>query len=510
MKYPNIRQRVNFYQAGNAIKTVAEIGLSAIPGVGEAIDIAGIITGLATGNFTQTALSALGLILPGVSGSSLKAGKEVVEAIGTNNAQKLGKQLTKKLNPETQKIMKESFGLSPKEVKKIGKEIIDEIPNVNLEDIAKKLQKPPKNIQRITSLSQLEDPDILKQFDLTKKEQDFLIQQLDKLKKSPAELPAESRQLLAASFKQLKNATSSASEKALTEAASKHLKSGKSPAEIKQMLINEEQKKIKAQKVKAFRDKQNKSLTSKSGVEFNAGLRFQGIPFQKDRAQLGKHMDTWLKHVEDEYLDLADDLVARGDLIKEGKQWRGRFGKKFKAVDPVDYVMSQSKAFKTAGLQFSGTTYRLGMTVRPYNQFVKNGGTGAPMGIWTTSNPRVSEYYSQYSQSGVKSDGVGHVIDIVGPRINHVERLTGASSSSFDVLGRTVAEVAKDNPNALHIFSKYTDDLISSAGPIKTVVYPTGTQVKSLKFNNGDFSMPAFSPFRQKGGIISYYEYICD
>ena len=45
---------------------------------------------------------------------------------------------------------------------------------------------------------------------------------------------------------------------------------------------------------------------------------------------------------------------------------------------------------------------------------------------------------------------------------------------------------------------------------IKTVVYPTGTQVKSLKFNNGDFSMPAFSPFRKKEGIISYYEYICN
>jgi hypothetical protein len=44
----------------------------------------------------------------------------------------------------------------------------------------------------------------------------------------------------------------------------------------------------------------------------------------------------------------------------------------------------------------------------------------------------------------------------------------------------------------------------------KIVVYPIGTQVKSLKFNNGDFSMPAFSPFHKKGGIISYYEYICN
>ena len=50
------------------------------------MDIAGIITGLSTGNFTEAALSALGLILPGVSGSSFKAGKEVVEALGKDSA----------------------------------------------------------------------------------------------------------------------------------------------------------------------------------------------------------------------------------------------------------------------------------------------------------------------------------------------------------------------------------------------------------------------------------------
>ena len=245
-------------------------------------------------------------------------------------------------------------------------------------------------------------------------------------------------------------------------------------------------------------------------MEFNAGSRFQGIPFYKDRNQLEQHMNVWLKHVEEEYLDLADDLVARGDLIKDGKKWKGKFGSIYKKVDPVDYVMAHSKAFQTAGLQFSGTTYRSGMTLRPYNQFIKNGGTGAPMGIWTTSSPDVSEYYSRYSQSGVKSDGAGHVIDIVGPKIDQVQRLTGSSASSFDEFGRTVAEVAKDNPNNLHIFSEYIDDLVPNAGPIKTVVYPAGTQVKSLKFNNGDFSMPAFSPFHKKGGSISYYEYICN
>ena len=77
-------------------------------------------------------------------------------------------------------------------------------------------------------------------------------------------------------------------------------------------------------------------------------------------------------------------------------------------------------------------------------------------------------------------------------------------------MGRNVGAVARDNSNALNIFSNYTDDLVPKAGPIKTVVYPTGTQVKSLRFNNGDFAMSNYFPFSRKGGIINYYEYICN
>ena len=377
---------------------------------------------------------------------------------------------------------------------------------VTIDDIAIKLQTPPKKIQRITNLAQLEDPEILKQFKLTKSEQTFLIKKLQ----GRDSLPPESKKSIVALLNRAKEATSSASERAATKAAMGHIKKGVNPGEVNQLLLEQEHRLATTRKNKALNDKKNKTLTSKSGVKFNAGLRFQGIPFYKENAQLEKHIDVWLKHVEDEYLGLADDLVARGDLIKEGKKWRGRFGDKFKQVDPVDYVMAHSSAFKNAGLQFSGTTYYSGMTSQPYEQFVKNGGIGAPMGIWTTSKRPVAEYYAQYSQSGRKSDGVGHVIDVIGPRINQVERLTGSTASSFDALGRTVAEVAKDNPKALHVFSDYIDDLVSKEGRIKTVVYPTGTQVKSLRFNNGDFAMSNYFPFSRKGGIINYHGYVCN
>jgi hypothetical protein len=93
---------------------------------------------------------------------------------------------------------------------------------------------------------------------------------------------------------------------------------GTNPGEVNQLVNDAAQKKIRTQKAKAFRDKRDKTLVSKSGVEFNAGSRFQGIPFFKDQDQLGKHMDIWLRHVEDEYLDLADELVNKGDLVKKG------------------------------------------------------------------------------------------------------------------------------------------------------------------------------------------------
>lgn len=83
------------------------------------------------------------MILPGVSGSSFKASKEVVEVLGKKNAKKIGKQLTKKIHPEAEKIIKESLNVSPDGLKKIGQEIVDE---VSLDNIIKKLKKPPKDI----------------------------------------------------------------------------------------------------------------------------------------------------------------------------------------------------------------------------------------------------------------------------------------------------------------------------------------------------------------------------
>jgi hypothetical protein len=64
------------------VKTV----VPALPIAGDIVDMADLITGIATGNFSQAALSAVSLLIPGGSLSALKAGKEVIETIGKQSA----------------------------------------------------------------------------------------------------------------------------------------------------------------------------------------------------------------------------------------------------------------------------------------------------------------------------------------------------------------------------------------------------------------------------------------
>ena len=118
---------------------MVKTGVSVLPIAGDFVDIADLIKGIATGDFSQAALSAVSLLIPGGSLSALKAGKEVIETIGKQSAQKLGKQLIKKIDPKAAK----TIGVESKELKQLGQEIMDE---VTIDDIAIKLQTPPKDI----------------------------------------------------------------------------------------------------------------------------------------------------------------------------------------------------------------------------------------------------------------------------------------------------------------------------------------------------------------------------
>lgn len=71
--------KVQKFQAGKAL---VEFGVGMIPIAGEIADIWGIARGLMTGNYTDAALSAAALIIPGATGPTLKAGTKLVDVFG--------------------------------------------------------------------------------------------------------------------------------------------------------------------------------------------------------------------------------------------------------------------------------------------------------------------------------------------------------------------------------------------------------------------------------------------
>lgn len=382
-----------------------------------------------------------------------------------------------------------------------------------ISDIATILSKASKkNIRKITTLEDVTKSKIFKEHGLEEVQQFF-----DKNRKNISSLPEDERKYMVKLFNLAKetSGTNTKESKLIQDA----LKSGKNKTqiglELREQTIKRQIKQAKDAKKaldKAFKEKLNKVFVSKHGLEFKAIDRFQGAPF--DETVLPRStVDKWIGHVKDEYLDLADDLIDRGKLVKEKNTWYGKFEKDgkeiLKKVNPVDYVMAQSKAFKTAGLSYSGTSYYSGMTFDKYQKFVKNGGTEAPDGIWMSSTPSIGTYYATYTSAGEKSSIPGKQVRLVGPKIkDSVVHIGGSGSTSINFEdGRDVMTLTKERPYSFHVFDRYIDPLVPSAGKIKTIVYPRGTQMKDFQFNSGDFDMTNLSPYAKKGGIINYLEY---
>lgn len=80
MNFTKVRNRVQKYAGGDTIaKETAETILGFIPGVGEVMDVVGLVRGLLTGNLTDAAFSAIGLFTPG-SGVSYKAAANILKS----------------------------------------------------------------------------------------------------------------------------------------------------------------------------------------------------------------------------------------------------------------------------------------------------------------------------------------------------------------------------------------------------------------------------------------------
>lgn len=66
------------------IKAAAYAGAGAIPVVGEVIDAVDLVRSVVTGDPLGIITSLVGLVTPGVSGKSIKFGKEILQEIGVS------------------------------------------------------------------------------------------------------------------------------------------------------------------------------------------------------------------------------------------------------------------------------------------------------------------------------------------------------------------------------------------------------------------------------------------
>lgn len=236
-------------------------------------------------------------------------------------------------------------------------------------------------------------------------------------------------------------------------------------------------------------------FTSKSGIKFNAADWFsRGNRTKVTNTQyLPKDVDIFNKHVTNEYLNLADDLVKEGKLVQKNGSWVGEFNGTFKSVDPVEYTIANSKAFKDAKLHWDGENFFSGMPEETISILRGNGGLESPN--WSTNSPRVYGHYATSVNPG-RHPGVGinMVTESRFPLREPAVRGTNPTSLNW-YGGNPVGTFTNDGE--VTVFKSYLDKL--SGGTGTTRVIPQQGRVKSFLGNNGDFNMEDLDIFSYNG-----------
>ena len=230
-----------------------------------------------------------------------------------------------------------------------------------------------------------------------------------------------------------------------------------------------------------------KELKKKYGIDFSHENWFIGRP------QLGSNapgaltkldIDIFDSHIP-EYVKLAERLQKSGQLYTKNGKWFGKFeGTDDLPVNPEEYIVAHSNAFEN-NWKWDGKNYLSGMTAEQYNKLLNNGGLGAEN--WGTTN------------GGYAGKIAG---ETVGGRV--VGSLVGKNNFEENILSSPLK-----NPTSSNYFgiSKSVNNGVSSKGitniPIindgkqsSWKVFGEDVQVKTLRGNNGDFSLKYKSPYK--------------
>lgn len=237
----------------------------------------------------------------------------------------------------------------------------------------------------------------------------------------------------------------------------------------------------------------DKTYRSKKGVEFNIFDWFDmGNRNRASQKLTNKDVDTFISHVQNEYLDLADKLIEDGKLANRGGAWFGEVTNPHTGetlvinVDPMEYVVANSKAFKKSGLSWYGRQVT-GVGPHHIDDLADNG----ILKSWTSNSNYVGNAYSTKSpRTGGNYPTRGTFFNVVADESNMPlgEVNPNMNNKIWDGSG------AAESPNALDVYRNYIDKLTESLFPgsghiDETRVYPKNTKVKALRGNNGDFDM---------------------
>lgn len=203
---------------------------------------------------------------------------------------------------------------------------------------------------------------------------------------------------------------------------------------------------------------------------------------------------TFENHVANEYIPLQKSLLQNGSLRKNGNYWEGIINGKYVRVDPNEYIIANSSAFKKSGLYYDGQSFYSGVPSKYLDEFTKTGGLSVEN--WASTNKGVSATYG--SRVGGKSFNLVSkskpVLTLDG---------TGKRSNSFGGIGRPIGSVLGQKGlryGQTADVLNYIDDLTLHFNPSGNAIgtsriFMPGVQVKSLRGNNGNFNMEYKSPF---------------
>lgn len=227
----------------------------------------------------------------------------------------------------------------------------------------------------------------------------------------------------------------------------------------------------------AFEDKFRKTLNELQ----NQGIKLSSVEWLADNGRM-KNKATkatdydiarYRSHIP-EYIDLARSLQKSGDLIQKEGHWYGKFGDQLRPVNPRDYIVSKSVAFKKAGLYWDGETFRSGMSDSQMHKLRHNGGIGAEN--WTNNNLQSTSAYGVQQPDLVTTPG----------EVKPLVRSAHPSANNW-YGGGTIGQFIQPDKGTT-VFENYFDNF-SGQQINKTKVIPRNKKVKSLQGNNGDFNM---------------------